>query len=194
MPPLSLTTRMETSKHTHQHSTSWSSRFGNFRNAQLSCSPPQENRKRATKRCRPCSVRFASHAKIFEIPSNSDDDLHAAWIHKGDFKTIRAECMCTIRKWNNGELSSEVDEDEYTMRGLEKRSGVAAAAERVRLIKFESHRAVFDEQHFQLEEGTSDPEAIALFYSDFADSARAIALLQGYNDEQEARKLHQHVE
>ena len=185
MPPIST---METSKRTHQHSPSWSGRFGLFRDGRLL--PPQENRNRATKRCRCCSVSFASHVWLFEIPSSSDEVLHAAWIQKEDIKRIRAECMATVRKWNNGELSEEGDdeEEEHTMRGLETKPKVAA--ERARLRKFQSHRAVFDEQHFQAEEGTSDAAAIALLYSDVANSARAISLLQGYNDEQEARKVH----
>ena len=97
--------------------------------------------------------------------------------------------MATVRKWKNGELSEGGDEEEeYTMRGLEIKSKVAA--ERVRLSKFESHLAVLDEQQFQSEEGASDAAAIALLYSDVANSARTISLLQGYNDEQEARKVH----
>jgi hypothetical protein len=128
--------------------------------------------------------------KLFEIPSSSDEDLKAAWIGKGDFKRIRAECMATVRKWNSGELSE--GDEEYTMRGLETKS--KEAAKRARLRKCESHRAVFDEQQFQSEEAISDAEAIALFYSDVANSARAVALLQGYNDEQEARNKVHHVE
>ena len=195
MPPaLSI---METSKSTthHQHcSTSWSSRFGLFRCGQLS--PPQKNRKRrAIKRCRR-AVSFASHVELFEIPSNSDEDLlHAAWIQKADLKRIRAECMVTVRKWNNGELLE--GDEEYTMRGLETKSTSATAADgqrRARLRKFDSHRAVFDEQQFQSEEGSSDADSIALFYSDVANSARVIALLRGYNDEQEVRKMHSNAE
>jgi hypothetical protein len=174
---------METSERTHQQSTcSWSSRFGFFRDGWLLL--PQEKRKRAIKRCRR-SVSFASHVWIFEIPSNSDEDLHAAWMQKEDCKRIGAECKVTVRKWKDGKLSEQGDE-EYTMRGLEIKSKTAAE----RLRKFESHRAVFDEQQFQLEEGTSDADTIVLFYRDFTNSAKAIALLQGYNDEQEARKVH----
>ena len=137
-------------------------------------------------------MSFASHVELFEIPSNSDEDLrHAAWIQKEDFKIIRAECIVTVQKWNNGELLE--GDEEYTMRGLETKSKAVVAAEgqrRARLRKYESHRAVFDEQQFQSDEGKSDAGAIALFYSDVANSARVIALLRGYNDEQEARKVH----
>jgi hypothetical protein len=143
----------------------------------------------STKRSRCClSVSFANRVEMFEVSGHSEDDRQAAWLGKEDFRRIRAECHSAVRKFSCGKLK-EGNDELSTMRGLENKTRAVAA--RMRQMERESRHAVFEEQKLQVLEGNSDPEAIALFYADFTNNARAIALIRGHNDAHEARKAHQ---
>jgi hypothetical protein len=165
------------------HSTPWiNSKHGLFPRA-TSNPPPPPSTKRA--RCR--SVSFATDVEVFEVSGHCEDDRQATWLGKEDFRRIRAECRLTVQKLSSGKLKE--GNEEFTMRGLENKTRVRAA--RLKQMDRESHHAVFEEQELQVSEDNSDPEAIALFYADFTNNARAIALIQGHNDAQEAKKAHQ---
>ena len=142
----------------------------------------------STKRAR-ClsSVSFAARVEVFEVSGHSEDDQQAAWLGKEDFERLRAECHLTVHNFSSGKLKK--GNDEFTIRGLENKTRVISV--RARQMDRESHYAVFEEQKLQFSEGNSDPEAIALFYADFTNNARALALIRGHSDAQEARKAYQ---
>jgi hypothetical protein len=173
----------------HPHSTTWgNSKHGLFPR-DTSSPPPPPSSSSSTKRPRCLSVTFATSVEVFEVPGHSDDDRLAAWLGKEDFRRIRGECHLTLHKFSSGKLKE--GSDEFTTRGLEHKTRWRVAA-RVRQMDRESHHAVFEEQKLQASEiGNSDPDAIALFYADFTNNARAIALILGHTDAEEARKAHQ---
>jgi hypothetical protein len=150
----------------------------------VTSSPPPPSTKRA--RCL-SSVSFAAGVEVFEVSGHSEDDVQARWLGKEDFRRIRAECHLTVHKFSFGKVKE--GNDEFTIRGLESKTRVISV--RARQMDRESHHTVFEEQKLQVSEGTSDPEAIALFYADFTNNARAMALIRGYSDAQEARKAQQ---
>jgi hypothetical protein len=166
------------------HSTTWgnSSKHG-FLFPRDTTSPPPPSTKRARSR----SVSFATRVEMFDVSGHSEDNRRATWLSKEDFRRIRAECHLTVHKFSSDKFKE--GNDEFTIRGLENKIRLRAA--RMKQMDREAHRAVFEEQELQVSEGNLDPEAIALFYADFTNNPRAIALIQGHKDALEAKKAHQ---
>lgn len=107
-------------------------------------------------------------------------EIRACWYSDSERSAIRKQVVAEA-------AAAADDESKVCPRGLE--ALVGSSAEQRREAKFTAMLAVLQEQELQRDEGSYDPEYIALAYKQCTACCRESALILGFNDQEEARNL-----
>jgi hypothetical protein len=132
-------------------------------------------------------VRFNDEVQVHEVLHRKDMEeveLKSVWYFRKDYKRIRKESQETVRLIREGVLCE--DSDEYCLKGLD--SETHSYARQRSLHKLMAKSLVFAEQQRQREANISDPEFLALNFSDFSSRCRHAAFVAGLRDDRTQKR------
>jgi len=133
------------------------------------------------------SVSFGDMHPTYEVMNRYEythDELDAVWYNNDEMRKMRQAARSEAKLVDSGLL---VEGKGFSIRGLEgkTRKGVL----RKRKQRTSAYLSVFFEIDTQMEEGFTDPEAIADAYFTYSDPCQLLAEKLGKQDEIEARKI-----
>ena len=138
----------------------------------------RRSRRLERRKCQKKRVRFSKLDTVFEIPhinDMSDEEIEDCWFGPAEFRSIRVECMDTVKEVDAGKQN-----EGYFLRGLDQHT--LRYKERRDEIGHQVYLAVFEVQTYQWRTGIDASDLIAQASQKYSQPAVAAAHMAAISD------------
>ena len=122
--------------------------------------------------------------QVLHFKDMNDETRYRYWMSEAEHAEIKDHCKCTVQKMMRGDDDVDKEFSDFCSRGLESRTRQGMKEKKHR--KDELRRAVLIQEQLQKDEGTFDPEFLALISVSKSRESQDLALERASQDAKEA--------